>query len=91
MQIRQAGIQGKRSLCAPRLPAPDFQPLLSLLTRDGSDVKENKIIVISLCLIKPECFDLFLRAQAVLFVNSKHIFGLSESFQCSGQGTEGFS
>lgn len=54
-------------------------------------LRENKIIVISLSLVKSGHFDLFLRAQAVLFVNSKDIFGLSGSFQCSGQGTEGFS
>lgn len=83
MQIRQAGIQGKGFLCAPRLPAPHV-PFLSLLTRDGSDVKANKSIVISLSLVKSGHFDLFLRAPAVLFVNSEHVFGLSGSFLCSG-------
>lgn len=86
MQIREAGIRGKRFLCAPRLPALHV-PFLLLLSRDVNDVKETKSIVISLPLAKSGDFDLFWRTQAVLFVNSKHVFGLSGSFLCSGLGT----
>lgn len=58
-------------------------PLLSLLNRDGKDAKENKSIVIPLSLVKSGHFSPFSRAQAVLFVDSKHVFGSSGSFVCS--------
>lgn len=79
---RQTGWeQGRRLRCVPGSLL--VWPLLSLLTGEGSGGKENKGIVISLSSAKSGHFGPFLRAEAVLFVNSKHVFCLSGSFLCA--------